>query len=150
MSSVDWLHTAANLGAFLSALAAAVAIVVAIRTYKRQTNAQIFLEFTKRYDDTMASFQTAARNARLNLAGKPPEESEEVSLAVLRYLNLCSEEFYLFRRGYLATDIWGLWEAELKRTLGSPLFIREWKRLRSEFQSYPEFREYVDSTHAER
>lgn len=143
------LQAAANIGAFVSALAAFFAILAAIWTYKRQMNAQVFLEYTARYENVMASFPTDGLRARLDLDGQPPEASEQLTLAALRYLNLCSEEFYLWRRGYLAKDIWLIWEAELKRTLRSPLFLREWKSLRREFQSYPEFLEYVDAAQRE-
>jgi hypothetical protein len=68
----------------------------------------------------------------------------ELTLCVLRYLNLSSEEFYLYRRGYLRREVWDIWEGELLRTLRSPLLRREWKTLRHEFISYPEFSRYVD------
>ena len=146
---MDWLKTSADVGTFASALVAAVAIVVAMRTYKRQTNAQVFLEYTSRYEAVMALFPREGRQARFNLDGEPSEPSEQTTLAVLRYLNLCSEEFYLCRRGYLAKDVWAIWEAELKRTLCSPLLRREWATLRNEFLAYIEFIEYVESVQAQ-
>ena len=139
------LEIVAQFGTFLSAIAAVAMIGVVIRTYRRQTNAQIFLEYTARYERVMASFPTSGRRARFDLDGPPPAPNEELALAVLRYLNLCSEEFYLWHRGYLAKDVWAIWEDELLRTLRSPLVRREWKDLRKEFQSYPEFLEYVDT-----
>jgi hypothetical protein len=145
---LDTLNVAAQVGTFLSALAAVVMIAVAVRTYRRQTNAQIFLEYTARYERVMESFPGDGRRARLDLQGPAPNCSEELTLAVLRYLNLCSEEFYLCRRGYLARDVWTIWEDELKRTLRSPLVRREWKQLRGEFESYPAFVEYVDAAQA--
>jgi hypothetical protein len=63
---------------------------------------------------------------------------------VLRYLNLSSEEYYLFKRGYLRADVWRIWEGEMVRTLRSPLLRREWTKLASEFVSYPEFSTYVE------
>ncbi len=69
---------------------------------------------------------------------------------MLRYLNLCSEEFYLYKKKYLSSHIWRIWEAELKRTLSSPLVLREWAGLREEFRSYPEFLEYVERAQGER
>ena len=95
----------------------------------------------------MESFPPEARPARLSLEGKMPDHSEGLSISILRYLNLCSEEYYLCKRGYLSKELWEIWEDELKRTLNSPLFVREWKDLRNEFLSYPEFLEFVDDTH---
>ena len=108
-------------------------------------NAQLFLEYTKRYEEIMRSYPSEARNARLDLSGQAPPESEDLSAVVLRYLNLCSEEFYLCRKKYLSRDIWQIWERELRRTLRSPLLKREWQKLKVEFASYSEFAEYVET-----
>lgn len=113
-------------------------------------NAQLFLEYTSRYELIMSSFPAEARSARLDSSGHPPEQSEDLTTAVLRYLNLCSEEFYLWKRKYLARDIWNIWESELQKTLQSKLLLREWESLRREFESYPEFVEYVERAQAGR
>ena len=145
-----WLNAAAALGTFASAILAAVAVWIGLATFKRQSNAQVFLEYTARYRDVMASFPPEARRARLFLDSVLPVESEELSLAVLRYLNLCSEEFYLCRSGYLAKDVWHIWEGEIRRSLGSPLLVREWASLQHEFVAYPEFITYVQSIQSAR
>jgi hypothetical protein len=56
---------------------------------------------------------------------------------------LCGEEYYLYKKGWLNKGIWKIWEAELIRTLQTPLFIREWEKLSSEFEAYSAFKEYV-------
>ncbi|MGA8408568.1 MAG: hypothetical protein WB680_15440 [Candidatus Acidiferrales bacterium] len=133
------------------AIFTAASLIVAIVLYRRQSNAQIFLEYTKRYSDVMNMFPPDGRKARLNLFAEPPAESNNLSLAVLRYLNLCSEEFYLCKKKYLSNHVWKIWEAELKRTLSSPLVVREWAAgLSDEFQSYPEFLKYVEKAQRER
>jgi hypothetical protein len=120
------INIAAQIGAFLSGIAAFATIYVVYRTYKLQANAQIFMEYTRRYEQIMAAFPGGARSARLDL-------------------NLCSEEFYLCKEGLLSPKVWRIWECELRRTLASPLVRREWRSLRREFRSYPEFHDYVDS-----
>jgi len=67
-------------------------------------------------------------------------------MAVLRYLNLCSEEFYLKKQGYFSEyGIGGIWEEVLQDNLSTPLFVREWENLRVEFKFDKEFTDYVDS-----
>ena len=141
------LEFAIKIGALISAIAGILTLFIGIRIYKRQTNTQIFLEYTKRYNEIMESFPPDARSARLGLTDEMPGRSEGLSIAILRYLNLCSEEYYLWRMGYLANDIWEIWEKELERILNSPLVVREWADLRDEFFSYPEFRNYVEDIH---
>ena len=119
-------------------------LIWSVKSFRNQMSAQLFLEFTKRFEDLMESFPKNAWSARLNSEGVPPRKSKELSLSVLRYLNLCSEEYYLYKKGLLDKRIWKIWEKELARTLQTPLFIREWKTLAGEFDSYPKFKEYVD------
>lgn len=115
-----------------------------VTSYRNQMNAQLFLEFTKRFEEVMQSFPKNAWSARLDIDGKSPEKSKELSLSVIRYLNLCGEEYYLYKKGWLNKGIWKIWEAELIRTLQTSLFIREWKILSGEFEAYPVFKKYVD------
>jgi hypothetical protein len=127
-----------------SILVAAAAFLWGVKSYRDQMNAQLFLEFTKRFEEVMQSFPKNAWSTRLDIEGKPPAKNKALSLSVLRYLNLCSEEYYLRQKGWLYKETWEIWERELKRTLQTPLFIREWKTLAGEFASYPDFKGYVD------
>lgn len=133
----------------VSAVAAVAFVWAMIETYKGQMNAQVFTECNNRYDQIITAFPRDAWDARFNLDTSLPKQSMELTLCVLRYLNLSSEEFYLYRRGYLQGDVWKMWEGELLRTLRSPLVRREWKTLRSEFVSYPEFACYVEEAQRE-
>ena len=128
-----------------SMVVATSGVLFGVHVYRRQMNAELFLAYTRRYEDVMASFPEECRGHRLHVDGIAPTESEELTSAVLRYLNLCSEEFYLCKRRYLSRDIWTIWEGELQRTLKSPLLRREWEQLRHEFAAYTEFAEYVDT-----
>ena len=126
-----------QLATLVSALIAAIGLIVGIVVYRRQSNAQVFLEYTKRYAQVMDRFPGDARKAKLDLDAAPPPESEDLTYAALCYLNLCSEEYYLCKTGYLSKAIWRIWEDELKRTLRSPLFRREWIKVKRESSRIP-------------
>jgi hypothetical protein len=119
-------------------------VIVMIQTYKGQMNAQIFSDMNQRYDEISKDFPKEALESRFSLDTALPTQSEELTLCALRYLNLSSEEFYLYKRKYIHREVWKIWEGEILRTLRSPLFRREWKILASEFASYPEFIRYVE------
>ncbi|MEO7840411.1 MAG: hypothetical protein ABIU06_13775 [Anaerolineales bacterium] len=133
----------------ISILVGVAALFWGVKSYRDQMNAQLFLEFTKRFEEVMQSFPKNVWSSRLNIDGKPPPKSKAVSLSVLRYLNLCSEEYYLRQKNWLYKETWEIWERELIRTLQTPLFRREWKTLSTEFESYPKFKEYVNKTQKE-
>ena len=129
----------------LSVSVGVVAFFIGLRRYRRQNHLNVFSHYTKRYGDIMESFPSEARSLRLDSNSELPPESEETTLAVLRYLNLCSEEYYLWRRGFLDKEIWSIWSEELERMLRSNLVRREWPKLKREFDSYTEFQRYLEA-----
>ena len=126
----------------IAGLATIGALWLGLFVFRRQTNAQLFLTLTQRYDDIMRSFPD--QSFRLRFHDDPPPPSPALTIALLRYLNLCSEEFYLCRGGYLEKGLWRVWEVEMLRTVHSPLMEREWPQLRPEFAAYAEFLQFVE------
>jgi hypothetical protein len=126
-----------------SAILGIYAFFHGIATYNKQMNAQVFFQYAKRYDEIMNSFPKSARLARIRSSEALPKPSGELSICILRYFNLCSEEFYLYKSNYLSHKVWGVWTDEMIRTWRTPLFRREWKKLAHEFDTYPEFQKFV-------
>ncbi len=106
-------------------------------------NVQILMKYTERYERILDQFPEDALAARFDSAVLPPE-SAQLKLCVLKYLNLCSEEYYLTDNGYLSRSLWRIWDSDLKRMIASPLLLREWPSLRAEFQSHQRFLDYVE------
>jgi hypothetical protein len=117
----------------------------AIRSYRRQVNAQIFFEIAGRYHDLLQSFPLHEWTNLLNRRDEVPESSAESISGVLRYLEIVHFAFILHDLRYLSKDLWKILQAEHHRTLMSPLFVREWATLRIEFELFPSFLEYVES-----
>ena len=148
VTGVQKMNLVVQIATVVSIVIGIVAFFYGVKVYAKQMNAQVFLEYTRRYEDIMKSFPKAAWGARLDSEVALPDPSDELSTCVLRYLNLCSEEYYLFRGKYLSKAVWGIWEREIARTLRVPLLRREWLRLCKEFDAYPEFQSYVNSKQA--
>jgi hypothetical protein len=119
-----------------------------ISNYRRQMNAQVFLKYTERYERILEQFPDNALAARFDAKILPPQSSK-LTLCVLKYMNLCSEEYYLKEHGYLSESLWRIWEADLKRMIASPLVQREWLDLRREFLSHPDFLKYVEQVQSQ-
>jgi hypothetical protein len=139
-----------DIATFVTSLLGLIGVVIAIFTIKsnsdlhrRQMNAEVFMKYAERYEQIMSCFPEDAFRARFSMSEDLPPPSAQLTLAVLRYLNMSSEEFYLWKKKYVADEVWKIWEDELIRILQSPLLRREWQELESEFQSYPEFLEFV-------
>jgi hypothetical protein len=131
-----------------SMIAGVLTLITTIITYRRKMNAQVFMKYTERYERILGQFPDEARDARFDAKILPPQSSK-LRLCVLQYLNLCSEEFYLMKNGYLDKGLWRIWEGDLTRIIRSPLLQREWRSLRPEFEAHHDFLEYVESVQVE-
>jgi len=150
---MEMLEHIAKVGSVIIALGAIIAAIIGARYYasffRNATQIFLFIKYTERYEQVMASYPPEALAVRLDIHGEPPPASEPLTLAVLKYLNLCANEFYVWKKGYLDGGVWEIWEEELKRTLRSPLYRREWSKLRKEFESFKEFLDYVEEIQRE-
>jgi hypothetical protein len=100
------------------------------------------MKYTERYEHILGEFPQDALLVRFDSQALPPQ-SAELTLCLLKYLNLCSEEHYLWKHKYLARTVWAIWEGDLKRMIASPLLQREWPSLEKEYESHPDFLTYV-------
>ena len=141
MTIADWI-------AALSTVLTVASIGAGIWVYWRQMNAQLFLEFTKRYDEVMIPLRSAGIHA--DLASEDSTDNADFDQVLLRYLNLCSEEFYLYRNHFMSKRIWRIWEAEISRTVRSGNVLSRWATLKAEFVSFPAFVACIDSLKAGR
>jgi len=133
----------------LGVIVGIASLIYAVDNYRRVMHAQIFMKYTERYEHILEQFPETALAARFDSKFVPKESSPQLRLCVLKYLNLCSEEFYLRTQGYLPEALWSIWEVDLQRIIGSPLFQNEWPFLRTEFLSHQPFLKYVERVQAE-
>ena len=133
---------------FVSIAIATASLWQSSKYNRKQWNFNAFTYYTKRYDDIMGKFYEQDYTLRFDLDHQIPS-SKEVRLAVLKYLNMTSEEYYLWRNQYLDENVWQIWVPEIKRTLKTPLFQREWQNLKGEFESYKAFSDFVDQVQSE-
>lgn len=142
------LQLAIQIATLISMVVGFVGLIITTNNYRKQMNVQILMKYCERYEHILEQFPDDALRARFDSEALPPE-SPRLRLCILKYLNLCSEEFYLTNNGHLSKSLWHIWESDLKRMIASPLLKREWPILRSEFLSHREFLEYVERVQKE-
>jgi hypothetical protein len=134
------MEFAVQIATLLGVLGVIAGLLMTRSIFRKQVNVDIFLAYTERYAKVVSAFPGNAWEKRFNQSCLPPR-SEELTLAVLGYMNLCSEEYYLCKNNLLSRYVWRIWEGEIKRTLASPLLRREWQELNVEYQSFHAFQE---------
>jgi hypothetical protein len=131
------------LGQVGTLLIGSLGLAVALRTQRRQLNAQMYIEFSKRFEELLRLFPTDAWLANRNPGQPLPPSSPELRDCTLYCIQFIAHAYYLHQGRYIATNLWRLWEREIKRTLSGPLFEREWENVKAEFAHDPQFSHYI-------
>jgi len=121
-----------------------VGICVALVNQHRQLNAQMFIEFSGRFQELLRLFPTDAWLANLNPSQPLPPASQEVTDCTLYCIQFIADVYQLHKGGYISKSLWMLWEREIKRTLTGPVFRREWDGVATEFAYNRDFLRYID------
>jgi hypothetical protein len=119
-------------------------LAIAVLNRREQVKTQIFLALSARYDEQLRS-----SSAGLWLSMPPgmelPESTDDLTISVLRFCTLVSLTYLLFLERRIPKRMWELMLRSAERRFRSPIFVREWKHLRTEFEGFPEFVTLVTS-----
>jgi hypothetical protein len=130
---------------FLSLLIGGFGLVVAVLIHRVQLKTQIFLALYAQYDELL---KNSSAGFWLSVPGiELPERTEDVTISMMRFCTLVSLTYLLFREHRIPKRMWELMLRSAERRFRSPLFVREWEHLRSEFEPFPEFVALVTSVH---
>jgi hypothetical protein len=140
---MNWIWQTGTLVQVGTLLVGAVAIWVALLNQRRQLNAQMFIEFSARFQELLRLFPTDAWLANLNSARPMPPRSQDVRDCTLYCIQLIADVYHLHHAGYITKHLWMLWEREIRHTLSGPVFQREWEDISAEFVSNPDFFHYI-------
>jgi hypothetical protein len=130
----------------LSLLMGGLGLVVAVGIHREQAKTQIFLAMSAQYSellkDSLAGFW-------LNVppGTELPEPKDDLVISMLRFCTLVSMTYLLFLERRIPKRMWELMLRSAERRFRSPLFVREWGYLRTEFEAFPEFVALVASVH---
>jgi len=127
-----------------SALVGSLGLAVAFFIHREQVKTQIFLALSARYDDLLHSSSGVWLRVSRDHA-VVPERTHEITISALRFCTLVSLTYFLFLDRRIPKRMWHLMLRSAEQRMRTPLFIREWGHLRSEFESFPEFVELVTS-----
>src|SRR3954451_5517742 len=114
------VQTALQFGGLISVIVGLASLLNGIMSIRRQMTLQIIMKYTERYEQIMSKFPESSLSFRVN-ACNLPQQDPSLTVSVLKYLNLCSEEYYLRNKRYFAKNVRKLWELDMTRMVASPL-----------------------------
>ena len=135
-----------GLGSTGTIVIGAIGIFVALRNQRRQLHAQMYIEFSARFQELLRSFPTDAWLANADSSQPLPSPTKEVTECTLYVIQFLADIYYLHKGGYLSANLWRVWERGIKKTLAGRVFRREWETLSTEFVYSPDFVDYIKTT----
>ena len=120
-------------------------IYVALRNQHRQLAAQMFIEFSGRFQELLRLFPTEAWLANRDPSKPMPPPSQELTDSVLYTMQFVADVYHLRQARYISKRVWMVWEREIRTTLTGPVFQREWQGVAAEFAHSTNFVRYIDS-----
>ena len=121
-------------------------------------NLEVFLAFTNRFDTISKDLPLPLRMSKpILFDGKDIAEIDKqyqlnailndpaLPSAVLRYLNLCSEEYYFSKemQGYVSTEVWHHWRQGMAEYMKESLFAIVWDKVADDFLALEPFHEQM-------
>jgi hypothetical protein len=126
-------------------LVSALAIAAGLKSVRDQLRVTVFLTYTDRYARIMKAIPFEARQpgSSYRLASRPDNERIRVLGAFREYLNLCSEEKWLYEHRKIDRATWDMWVNTMQMVALFPCFPEAWQALGFEYDCYNEFQEFV-------
>jgi hypothetical protein len=133
----------AQFGQIGTLIVGSVGVCVALVNQRRQLNAQMYIEFSARFQSLLRLFPTDAWLANRSPSKPLPPCSQELTDCTLYCVQVVHDAFHLHKGGYISKRLWRLWEREIRQTLSGRIFRREWEVVAAEFAHNPAFLRYI-------
>ncbi|OHB19944.1 MAG: hypothetical protein A2666_03785 [Parcubacteria group bacterium RIFCSPHIGHO2_01_FULL_47_10b] len=104
----------------------------------------MFAEYTWRYQEIFLNLPINIMAKDFSLAKLKESERPHILKYLRVYFDLCSEEYFLHRKGHLDEDVWKEWCEGMRILFSRPAFRDGWKKLNFDMEYYKDFREFVE------
>jgi hypothetical protein len=130
----------------ISMLITAIALWFTVSGFKKQLQLNFFADYTKRYQEITLKFPESINEESFKIDDLDLEIKNRTLRYMRAYFDLCSEEYFLWKKGNIDNDTWKEWETGIKFAFSKPAFKQAWKVLCLDTIFYAEFTEFVNST----
>lgn len=113
------------------------------RGLKKQLSLSLFSEYTKRYQEIILNFPESVNQEDFdfNLLGK--DERDKTLRYMRAYFDLCSEEYFLWKKGHIDDDTWREWESGIRYAYTKTAFKQAWLTLHLDTIYYGQFTKWL-------
>ena len=104
---------------------------------------KVFREYASRFDNNAETMPIHFRFGHVGKAAKFQNADEKH--AAIRYINLCSEEFFLAECGYVDPGIWKHWAANIIESFSNKDLWNIWKEQYGFYSNHDSFCKFIEA-----
>jgi hypothetical protein len=131
-------------------LIAIIALIITIafnrgqtRILNKQLRLNFFADYTKRYQEIVLNFPDNINDPMFDFNNLPIDIKSKTIRNMRVYFDLCSEEYDLWKTGYIDDRIWNNWNEGIKFAFSKKAFKDAWTIIKLDSIYYPEFTEWI-------
>jgi len=121
----------------------AISLRYTVKSFKKQLQLNFFADYTKRYQGIILHFPENINENNFDIEKLPYEQKNKTLRYMRAYFDLCSEEYYLYKKNDIDKNTWKEWESGIKFALSKPAFQQAWKKISNDTKFYSEFNKFV-------
>ena len=150
MSTSDWIQTILLIVTVIGLFITILNNRKQLQIFNEQLKLNFFADYTKRYQEIILNFPENINKEDFDYNDLPKEIKNKTLRYMRTYFDLCSEEFDLWREGYIEDRIWKNWKGGIEFAFSKKAFRDAWKIISLDTIYYPEFSKWVDSVVSEK
>jgi hypothetical protein len=128
----------------VAATVAGIIAAVRVSRLKSRTNCdqQYFIEYCKRYQELVSQAAADIRDPNFRLLGR--QDYDLVLRWTQTYFDMCFEQWFLGRQGYVSSRLWSLWREGMEAGFSRPAFQQAWRVMRVDKKCDKDFLLFVE------
>ena len=130
------------IGVFITA----VALFFTVRSFQKQLQLNFFSEYTRRYQEITLNLPESINEEDFDYDSLSPDIKDKTMRYMRAYFDLCSEEYFLKRKGSIDNETWSEWETGMKFAFSKSAFQQAWKMLQLDTIYYGDFSKLVNES----
>lgn len=118
------------------------------RQYKQmqdQLRSDFFADYTERFHNIVLHLPINYDDPTFSMKSLSNQAQETTIRYIRIYFDLCSEEYFLHKKGRLEDEVWKEWLQGMKYTMNLPVFKQIWDDYYRDTDYYTTFKVFVES-----
>jgi len=121
-----------------------IALLISINQFKKQLQLTFFSDYTKRYQKICLNFPESINQDEFDFENLQPDIKDKTLRYMRAYFDLCSEEYFLHKKGSIDNKTWKEWKSGIEYAFSKTAFAHAWKIVNLDTHYYPDFIDFIN------